>query len=138
MALPSVQTVTGSFGREKGGKWALEAQPHFSRLANDFGRNYSNAIPILVSVRQIVRHRWCMPSMMTSKCAGMPKLVDTCNAAPVSERFLTVHSSLGALSLMTIKAAFNTRRRGALRLSFTGSSGIDDTPSVSGPFNASH
>ena len=38
--------------------------------------------------------------------------------APVSEIFLTVQSSLGALSLKTIEALFNTRLRGAVRLSF--------------------
>ena len=46
-------------------------------------------------------------------------VVDTCKAAPVSEIFLTVHSILGALSLMTMKAVFSTRLRVAIRLSFT-------------------
>jgi len=47
-------------------------------------------------------------------------VVDTCKAAPVSETFLTVHSIFGALSLIMIKAVFNTRLREAIRFSFTG------------------
>ena len=47
----------------------------------------------------------------------MPSVVKTCSMASVSEIFLTVQSSLGAL-LKTIEPLFNTRLRGAVRLSF--------------------
>jgi hypothetical protein len=55
--------------------------------------------------------------MTISKLAGMPSVVKTCSMASVSEIFLTVQSSLGAL-LKTIEPLFNTRLRGAVRLSF--------------------
>jgi hypothetical protein len=44
--------------------------------------------------------------MMTSKLLGMPIVVETCKDAPVSETFLTVHSSLGALSLIDALCPF--------------------------------
>lgn len=78
----------------------------------------SNATPILVSVRHAEWQWRRAPSMTISKLAGMPSVVESCSMAPVSEIFLTVQSSLGALSLKTIEALFNTRLRGAVRLSF--------------------
>jgi len=48
--------------------------------------------------------------------------------APVSEIFLTVQSSLGALSLKTIEALFNTRLRGAVRLSFMAAFRLQNRP----------
>ena len=38
---------------------------------------YSNVTPIFVSVRHTERQRWRTPSIMTSKCVGMPNVVDT-------------------------------------------------------------
>jgi hypothetical protein len=64
-----------------------------------------NRTPILVSVLHIERHCRRAPSIMTSKFCGRPTVADICKLAPVSERFRTVHSSLGALSPM-INAPF--------------------------------
>jgi hypothetical protein len=59
-----------------------------------------------VSVLQTERQWRRAPSMMTSKLLGMPIVVETCKDAPVSETFLTVHSSLGALSLIDALCPF--------------------------------
>jgi hypothetical protein len=48
--------------------------------------------------------------------------VDTCKVVPVSEIFLAVHSSLGAISLRMMKALFSTRLREATRFSLTAAS----------------
>src|SRR5262245_40861199 len=78
-----------------------------------------NEMPILVSVLHTARQEWRTPSSTTSKLAGRPYVVETCRHAPVSERFRTVQSSFGALSLRTICAVFNTRLRKFVRFSCT-------------------
>jgi len=55
---------------------------------------------------------------------------DAFRAAPTSEMFFTVHSRFGALSVVTMRAAFNTRRRGKTRLSFTDFSKSDSGDSI--------
>jgi len=46
-------------------------------VGNSVKTRYSNVIPIFVSVRQIDRQGRRAPSIMTSKIAGMPYVVDT-------------------------------------------------------------
>jgi hypothetical protein len=46
-------------------------------------------------------------------------VVETCNAAPASEMFRTVHSSFGAFSLITMNSLFKTLWRELVRFSIT-------------------
>ena len=71
----------------------------------------SNTTPIFVSVLHSEWQRRRAPSIMTSKNPGMPTLVDTCSAAPMSVAFLTVHGIFGDLSLVMMHAVFSKRRR---------------------------
>lgn len=74
-------------------------------------RAYTKLTPIVVSVFQTVWQDRRLPSIITSKLAGIPSVVDTLRRAPESETSRATHSSFGVFSLITIWAVFNTRLR---------------------------
>src|SRR5437016_4522188 len=84
---------------------------HAAQFFAEGRRAYSRAMPIFVSVLHMERQRDRLPSITTSKVVGIPTVVDTCSAAPMSDMFRTVHSIFGPLSLRIIRAVLSARLR---------------------------